>query len=65
MVTHDLDSLTAICDRIGALVDKRSVVGTLEELRNLDHPWLRAYFGGPRGRAALATPSERGSGERV
>jgi phospholipid/cholesterol/gamma-HCH transport system ATP-binding protein len=59
MVTHDLDSLTAICDRIGALVDKRSVVGTLEELRNLDHPWLRAYFGGPRGRAALATAGVR------
>jgi phospholipid/cholesterol/gamma-HCH transport system ATP-binding protein len=54
MVTHDLDSLTAICDRIAALVDKRAVVGTLEELRNLDHPWLHDYFHGPRGRAALA-----------
>jgi phospholipid/cholesterol/gamma-HCH transport system ATP-binding protein len=55
MVTHDLDSLAAICDRVAALVDKRAVVGTLQELRNLDHPWLRAYFDGPRGRAALAT----------
>ena len=55
MVTHDLDSLAAICDRIAALVDKRAVVGTLEELRNLDHAWLRDYFDGPRGRAALAT----------
>jgi phospholipid/cholesterol/gamma-HCH transport system ATP-binding protein len=54
MVTHDLDSLAAICDRVAALVDKRAVVGTLGELRNLDHPWLRAYFGGPRGRGALA-----------
>jgi len=54
MVTHDLDSLAAICDRVAALVDKRAVVGTLEELRNLEHPWLRAYFGGPRGRGALA-----------
>jgi phospholipid/cholesterol/gamma-HCH transport system ATP-binding protein len=54
MVTHDLDSLAAICDRVAALVDKRAVVGTLDELRNLDHPWLRAYFGGPRGRGALA-----------
>jgi phospholipid/cholesterol/gamma-HCH transport system ATP-binding protein len=53
MVTHDLDSLIAICDRVAALVDKRALVGTLEELRNLDHPWLRAYFHGPRGRAAL------------
>jgi phospholipid/cholesterol/gamma-HCH transport system ATP-binding protein len=55
MVTHDLDSLVAICDRVAALVDKRAVVGTLEELRNLDHPWLQAYFDGTRGRAALAT----------
>jgi phospholipid/cholesterol/gamma-HCH transport system ATP-binding protein len=55
MVTHDLDSLAAICDRIAALVDKRAVVGTLEELRNLDHAWLRDYFDGPRGRAALAS----------
>jgi phospholipid/cholesterol/gamma-HCH transport system ATP-binding protein len=54
MVTHDLDSLGAICDRVAALVDKRAVVGTLEDLRNLDHPWLRAYFDGPRGRAAMA-----------
>ena len=35
MVTHDLDSLEAICDRVAALVDKRAVVGTLQELRNL------------------------------
>jgi phospholipid/cholesterol/gamma-HCH transport system ATP-binding protein len=55
MVTHDLDSLAAICDRVAALVDKHAVVGTLQNLRNLDHPWLRAYFDGPRGRAALAT----------
>ena len=42
------------------MVDKHVVVGTLEELRNLDHPWLRAYFDGPRGRAALATVAMRG-----
>jgi phospholipid/cholesterol/gamma-HCH transport system ATP-binding protein len=52
MVTHDLDSLQAICDRVAALVDKQALVGTLEELRNLRHPWLQAYFHGPRGRAA-------------
>jgi phospholipid/cholesterol/gamma-HCH transport system ATP-binding protein len=52
MITHDLDSLAAICDRIAALIDRRALVGTLDELRNLDHPWLRAYFHGPRGRAA-------------
>ncbi|HET6522706.1 MAG TPA: ABC transporter ATP-binding protein [Geminicoccaceae bacterium] len=54
MITHDLDSLITVCDRIAALVDKRVVVGTVAELRRHDHPWLRDYFGGPRGRAALA-----------
>ncbi|MGH6917391.1 MAG: ABC transporter ATP-binding protein, partial [Geminicoccaceae bacterium] len=58
MVTHDLDSLQAICDRVAALVDKRAVVGTLEQLRNLHHPWLRAYFHGPRGRAAAHAAKE-------
>lgn len=52
MITHDLDSLATICDRIAALVDKHVIVGTLEELRRSDHPWLQAYFGGPRGRSA-------------
>jgi phospholipid/cholesterol/gamma-HCH transport system ATP-binding protein len=61
MVTHDLDSLAAICDRVAALVDKRAVAGTLQDLRNLDHPWLRAYFDGPRGRAALATGALQGT----
>jgi phospholipid/cholesterol/gamma-HCH transport system ATP-binding protein len=53
MVTHDLDSLITACDRVAALIDRRAVVGTLDELYNLDHPWLDAYFHGPRGRAAL------------
>ena len=55
MVTHDLDSLTTICDRIAALVDRRALVGTLQELYNLEHPWLHAYFHGPRSRAAGRT----------
>ena len=52
MVTHDLDSLTSICDRIAVLVDKRIKVGTLDALLRDDHPWIRDYFHGPRGRAA-------------
>jgi len=58
MVTHDLDSLQAVCDRVAALVDKRALVGTLEHLRNLHHPWLQAYFHGPRGRAAAPAAKE-------
>jgi phospholipid/cholesterol/gamma-HCH transport system ATP-binding protein len=53
MVTHDLDSLVAICDRIAVLVDKRLKIGTITELMRDPHPWLQAYFNGPRGRAAL------------
>lgn len=53
MVTHDLDTLAACADRVAALVDGAVIVGTLDEVRANDHPWLRAYFGGPRGRAAM------------
>ena len=52
MVTHDLDSLNAICDRIAVLLDKRVVVGTMAEMLAYDHPWVREYFHGPRGRAS-------------
>jgi phospholipid/cholesterol/gamma-HCH transport system ATP-binding protein len=54
MVTHDVDSLIAICDRIAVLVDKRVRVGTMDELRKDAHPWIHDYFHGPRGRAAIA-----------
>jgi phospholipid/cholesterol/gamma-HCH transport system ATP-binding protein len=52
MVTHDLDSLFAICDRVAVLVDRKLRVGTLEQLLRDNHPWIHAYFHGPRGRAA-------------
>ena len=52
MITHDLDSIMEISDRVLALVDRRTVTGTANALRRHPHPWLRDYFGGPRGRAA-------------
>lgn len=53
MVTHDLDSLHAICDRIAVLVDQRVlVVGPMADMLAHQHPWLREYFHGPRARAA-------------
>jgi phospholipid/cholesterol/gamma-HCH transport system ATP-binding protein len=52
LVTHDLDSLFAICDRVAVLVDRKIRIGTLEQHLADDHPWIRAYFHGPRGRAA-------------
>lgn len=54
MVTHDLDSLHAICDRISVLLDKRVKVGTIPELMREPDPWIDEYFRGPRGRAAEA-----------
>ena len=53
MVTHDLDSLAAITDRVAVLVDRKVVVDTLARLMDYDHPWIRDYFHGPRARAAL------------
>jgi phospholipid/cholesterol/gamma-HCH transport system ATP-binding protein len=52
MVTHDLDTLRATTDRIAVLVDKKIVVGPIDELRRNPHPWIQEYFSGPRGRAA-------------
>jgi phospholipid/cholesterol/gamma-HCH transport system ATP-binding protein len=53
MVTHDLDSLHAICDRIVVLAEKKVLAsGTITELKSYDHPWVRDYFNGPRARAA-------------
>jgi phospholipid/cholesterol/gamma-HCH transport system ATP-binding protein len=56
LITHDLDTLHAICDRVAVLADRRVIaVGTIDELLATDHPWIREYFAGPRGRAAAAT----------
>jgi len=53
MVTHDLDSLTAICDRIAVLVDKRVLaVGNMERMLSERHPWVVEYFHGARARSA-------------
>jgi phospholipid/cholesterol/gamma-HCH transport system ATP-binding protein len=59
LITHDLDTLYAICDRVAVLADRKVIaVAPLAELEQLDHPWVQEYFNGPRGRAA------RGAGNR-
>jgi phospholipid/cholesterol/gamma-HCH transport system ATP-binding protein len=56
MVTHDLDSLYSICDRVAALAEGRVIAaGPLQELLASDHPWLKAYFHGVRGGRLTAT----------
>jgi len=52
MVTHDLHSLNAVCDRIAALADGKIVaVGPMASLLASDHPWVKSYFQGERARA--------------
>lgn len=53
IITHDLDTLTGLCDRIAMLVDKKVTEGTLEEMLQSSHPWIKEYFTGPRMRAVL------------
>lgn len=53
LITHDLDTLHAICDRVAVLADRKVIaIGTIPELLESDHPWIQEYFNGPRGRAA-------------
>jgi phospholipid/cholesterol/gamma-HCH transport system ATP-binding protein len=60
LITHDLDTLYTVCDRVAVLADKRVIaVGTIDELVATDHPWIKDYFGGPRGRAAQASEARR------
>ncbi len=64
MVTHDLDSLYSICDRIAALAEGKVIAqGPLETMLASDHPWLRAYFHGKRARQIDTGPPETSVGE--
>lgn len=56
MVTHDLDSLFSICDRIAALGDKKVIaIGTPDDMLASGHPWVKSYFHGARSRAAMVS----------
>lgn len=65
LVTHDLDTLFTVCDRVAVLAERRVIVtGTIDEMLDFDHPWVREYFLGPRSRAAQSAHgrSRTGSG---
>jgi phospholipid/cholesterol/gamma-HCH transport system ATP-binding protein len=58
MVTHDLDSLNEVCDRIAVLADGKVVVdGPMPAMLACDHPWVKSYFRGRRSRAVRASPN--------
>ena len=60
MVTHDLDSLFSVCDRIAVLGQKRVLVeGTLEDMLKFDDPWVQSYFRGKRARSIVTEGDER------
>ncbi|MEG2804451.1 ABC transporter ATP-binding protein [Stenotrophomonas sp.] len=59
LITHDLDTLYAICDRVAVLADRRVIANApLHEIEQLDHPWIQEYFHGPRARAARSAKNE-------
>ena len=56
LITHDLDTLYAICDRIAVLADRKVVIcAPMAEVERFEHPWVQEYFHGPRARAARDT----------
>jgi phospholipid/cholesterol/gamma-HCH transport system ATP-binding protein len=62
MVTHDLESLRTVCDRIAALADGKVIaVGAMDDMRHSRHPWMQAYFQGRRGHALARAPSIMGA----
>jgi phospholipid/cholesterol/gamma-HCH transport system ATP-binding protein len=64
LVTHDIDTLRAVTDRIAVLVNKKLVIGTIQELRQNKDPWIQDYFSGVRGRAALADMDAKNTSNR-
>ncbi|MGH7023383.1 MAG: ABC transporter ATP-binding protein [Caulobacteraceae bacterium] len=60
MITHDLDSLYRITDQVAVIADKKIVaMGPVREVEKSDHPWVKAYFHGERGRIAAEAEHER------
>ncbi|MGA0000675.1 MAG: ABC transporter ATP-binding protein [Steroidobacteraceae bacterium] len=57
MITHDLDTIFRTCNRVGVIVDGRMISGTLAEIVQSEHPWIRQYFHGERARHATSQPS--------
>ncbi|AJJ37501.1 MULTISPECIES: ABC transporter ATP-binding protein [Yersinia] len=66
LVTHDLDTLYTLCDRVAVLSQKKVlVVDTLDNVAATDDDWIQAYFHGPRGRAAYQAAAAINSEERL
>jgi phospholipid/cholesterol/gamma-HCH transport system ATP-binding protein len=64
MITHDVDSLFSLCDRVAVLVNKGIIVDTLDELVKHPDPWIQEYFGDPRAVRARAAARRRSASRR-
>ena len=60
MITHDLDTVFGVCDRVAVLVDGKVVTGPAEEVARSEHPWIKRYFGDPRAQRARQGGGEYG-----
>jgi len=61
MVTHDLESLTTVCDRVAALADGKVIaVGSIAAMRQSQHPWMQAYFQGKRAHVLVREATNMG-----
>jgi phospholipid/cholesterol/gamma-HCH transport system ATP-binding protein len=59
LITHDLDTLYTICDRVAVVADRKIIANApLAEIERIDHPWVQEYFHGPRARAARQAQPE-------
>lgn len=63
MVTHDLNTLFAICNRVAVLVNKTIIIDTIPNLLKRDDPWIQEFFHGPRGQGALVAAKHYARGE--
>jgi phospholipid/cholesterol/gamma-HCH transport system ATP-binding protein len=63
MITHDLDTLLATCNRVAVLIDRKIVVDTLDGIMKNPHPWIQEYFHGPRARAAQLSADKLSAGQ--
>lgn len=60
LITHDLDTLFTVCDRVAVLVDGKAVVGPVDEVCKFSHPWIQRYFNDPRAHRAMHGKEKHG-----
>ena len=60
IVTHDLNTLFNVCDRVAVLVDKKMTVDTVDKLMGSDQPWIHEFLHGPRAQGAMSAAKQAG-----